>query len=92
MTNHPNRSRVKDWPAHIRRFRERHSLTQTQLAEHLTAGQENEVYVSTVQRWEYGDRKPPPYLKLALAQIAAKLSRESEGQDASARSESKGAR
>jgi transcriptional regulator with XRE-family HTH domain len=80
--NHPNRARIKDWPSYIRRFRERHGLTQPDLANLLTAGQENDVFVSTIQRWEYGDRKPPPYLKLALAQIAAKLTRESEASNA----------
>lgn len=75
--NHPHRARIKDWASYVRRFRERHRLTQPELAELLTAGQEEEVFVSTIQRWEYGTRKPPPYLKLALAYLAAKLQRES---------------
>ncbi|HTV55216.1 MAG TPA: helix-turn-helix domain-containing protein [Terriglobia bacterium] len=74
--NHPNRARIKDLASYIRRFRERYDLTQPDLAELLSAGQENSVSVSTVQRWEYRKRTPPPYLRLALAQIAAKLSRE----------------
>ncbi len=85
MKNHPNRSRVKDWPAYIRRFRERHGLTQKRLSEALG------IPVRAVEGWEQAEFKPPPYLELALAQIAAKLSRESEGQNASAGSESKGA-
>ena len=71
--NHPHRARIKDWASYVRRFRERHGLTQEQLAELLTTGQENEVYVSTIQRWEYGQRRPPPYLKLALERIAEKI-------------------
>jgi len=74
--NNPHRTRIKDWASYVRRFRERHGLTQVALAELLTAGQENDVFVSTIQRWEYGDRTPPPYLKLALAYIATKLQRE----------------
>lgn len=74
MANHPNRARIKDWPSYICRFRERHGLTQVALAELLSAGQVPPVRESTIQRWEYGDRRPPPYLKLALTQIADKLS------------------
>ena len=85
--NHPHRARIKDWPSYVRRFRERHGLSQEKLAELLTAGQDNEVYASTVQRWEYGHRKPPPYLKLALAHIATKLSGESEDRHATAKRE-----
>jgi len=73
MVNHPHRARIKDWASHVRRFRERHGLTQPEFAGLLTAGQENEVFVSTIQRWEYGTRKPPPYLRLALRDIARKL-------------------
>jgi transcriptional regulator with XRE-family HTH domain len=71
--NHPHRGRIKDWASYVRRFRERHRLTQEQLAELLTTGQENEVFVSTIQRWEYGDGMPPPYLKRALRDIAREL-------------------
>jgi len=71
--NHPHRVRIKDWGSYIRRFRERHGLTQKQLADLLTSGQETPVRESTIQRWEYGDRTPPPYLKLALRDIARQL-------------------
>jgi len=71
--NHPHRARIKDWASYVRRFRERHGLTQERLAELLTTGQENEVFVSTIQRWEYGDQTPPPYLKRALKDIAREL-------------------
>jgi transcriptional regulator with XRE-family HTH domain len=71
--NHPHRARIKDWASYVRRFRERHGLTQEQLAELLTTGQENEVYASTIQRWEYGTRTPPPYLKRALRDIAREV-------------------
>jgi len=76
MANHPQRARIKDWAAHIRRFRRRHKLTQVQLAVLLTAGQATPVGESTIQRWETGDRTPPPYLKLALAHLAARLKRD----------------
>jgi transcriptional regulator with XRE-family HTH domain len=72
--NHPHRARIKDWAYYVRRFRERHGLTQKQLADLLTSGQETRVRESTVQRWEYGDRKPPPYLKRALRDLARELS------------------
>ena len=85
--NHPHRARIKDWASYVRRFRDRHGLTQEQLAELLTAGQANEVFVSTIQRWEYGHRTPPPYLKLALVHLAAKLQRESEDTHAPAKRE-----
>jgi len=59
--------------AYIRRFRERHGLSQAELARHLTAGQKNEVFVYTIQRWEYDHRALPPYLKLVLGDIARQL-------------------
>jgi ribosome-binding protein aMBF1 (putative translation factor) len=73
MTNHPHCSRIKDWASYVRRFRAQHALSQVKLAELLTAGQEAPVYESTIQRWEYGHRIPPPYLKLALERIAEKI-------------------
>jgi transcriptional regulator with XRE-family HTH domain len=72
--NHPNRTHIKEWPAHIKRFRQRHSLTQKQLAELLTSGQKPPVRESTIQRWEYGTRTPPPDLKRALQDLARELS------------------
>jgi transcriptional regulator with XRE-family HTH domain len=76
--NQPSAARIKDWASYVRRFRDRHGLTQEQLAELLTAGQENEVYASTIQRWEYGHRTPPPYLKLALRDVARELTAHSD--------------
>jgi transcriptional regulator with XRE-family HTH domain len=71
--NHPQRHVIKDWASYVRRFRERHGLTQKELADLLTSGQETPVRESTVQRWEYGVPIPPPYLKRALRDIAREL-------------------
>ena len=65
--NHPNRSKVKDWPAHIKAFRERHGLTQRQLAEKLPAA------ITSVEDWERGKYKPSAYLKRALRDLAREL-------------------
>ncbi len=67
MANHPHRGNVKDWPAYVRTFRERHALSQVQLAGKL------KVDETTVQRWEAGERMPAPYLKRALRDLAREL-------------------
>ncbi len=67
MTNHPNRSKVKDWPEYVKRFREKHKLTQVSLASSL------KVEETTVQRWERGDRMPPQYLRRALRDLEREL-------------------
>lgn len=67
MTNHPNRSAVRDWPEYVKRFRERHTLSQVQLADKLRVDE------TTVQRWEAGERSPAPYLKRALRDLAREL-------------------
>ncbi len=67
MANHPNRSRVPDWPEYVKRLRERHALSQVQLAGEL------KVEETTVQRWWAGERTPAPYLKRALRDLAREL-------------------
>jgi len=67
LANHPNRSKVRDWPEYVKRFRERHSLSQVQLADKLRVDE------TTVQRWEAGERNPAPYLKRALRDLAREL-------------------
>ena len=67
MTNHPNRSKIKEWPAYIKLFRARHDLSQVQLAEKL------QVDETTVQRWESGECKPAPYLKRALRDLKQEM-------------------
>jgi transcriptional regulator with XRE-family HTH domain len=51
-------------PAELKKWRERHGLTQAELARALG------VDVVTVSRWERGDRTPAPYLYLALREVA----------------------
>jgi DNA-binding transcriptional regulator YiaG len=65
--NHPNRSKVPDWPSYVKQFRERHNLSQVLLAAKLR------VEETTVQRWEAGERKPAPYLKRALRDLTREL-------------------
>ena len=67
MTNHPNRSKIRNWPEYVKRFRERHGLSQVQLAGKLPVDE------TTVQRWEAGERNPAPYLKRALRDLAREL-------------------
>jgi transcriptional regulator with XRE-family HTH domain len=71
--NHPHRARIKDWASYVRRFRERHGLTQVRLAELLSSGQHPPIGETTIQRWEAGERTPPPYLKRALRDVAREL-------------------
>jgi len=47
----------------LRNFRAVHGLTQQSLADKLG------VDLTTVQRWEWGQVKPAPYLSLALRQL-----------------------
>jgi DNA-binding transcriptional regulator YiaG len=51
----------------VKHFRERHELSQVQLADKL------KVDETTVQRWEVGERNPAPYLKRALRDLATEL-------------------
>lgn len=67
MGNHPNRSRIKDWPAHLRAFRVRHNLTQAQLADRLM------VSARLVENWEADVNSPPAYLKIALQALEDRL-------------------
>jgi DNA-binding transcriptional regulator YiaG len=59
---------VTDWPRHIRRFRSRHGLSRAELAHQLEG-----IPPRTVESWENAERTPPPYLKLALQVVAAKI-------------------
>lgn len=67
MTSHPNRSKVRDWPGHLRAFRASHDLTQRELADKLMVSQR------LVENWEGGVNVPPPYLKIALQELERKL-------------------
>jgi transcriptional regulator with XRE-family HTH domain len=72
VTNHPNRSRVTDWPAYLKRFRERHNLTQEQLADKLPTS------VRRIEAFEQGESVPPQYLKRALRDLERGLVPNSE--------------
>lgn len=61
--SHPNRSKIRDWPAYLLAFRASHNLTQAKLADALMISKRN------VENWEAGLREPPAFLKLALEQI-----------------------
>lgn len=65
--SHPNRSRIKNWPEHLRAFRKSHKISQKKLADLL------EIAASKVEKWENGIDKPPPYLKKALLKIEQDL-------------------
>jgi len=60
MANHPNRSKITDWPDFLNQFRSIHQLTQKQLADKLM------VSARVVENWEQGISEPPAYLKLAI--------------------------
>jgi transcriptional regulator with XRE-family HTH domain len=50
--------------AEIRSYREARGLTQAGLARALSV--DGTVAPNTVARWERGERRPPPFLRLAL--------------------------
>lgn len=54
-------------PEELKEWRKKHKLSQPELAEML------EVHLGTIYRWEGGDRTIPPYLKLALEALSARL-------------------
>lgn len=60
---HPNRSKVRDWPAYLLAFRAKNHLTQAELANALMISKRN------IENWEAGLREPPAFLKLALEKI-----------------------
>lgn len=66
MKNHPNRSKIKNWPKHLKDFRAKHDLTQKQLANAL------QISLRNIENWEGGVSLPPAYLKKALNDIARK--------------------
>jgi transcriptional regulator with XRE-family HTH domain len=51
-------------PDEIRAWREERGMSQTDLADALSV--DGRLAPPTVSRWESGDRKPPPFLRLAL--------------------------
>lgn len=56
----------------LRNWRERHSLTQEQLAERL------QVRGNTIARWERDERQIPPYLFFALQHLEDQLQGEND--------------
>jgi transcriptional regulator with XRE-family HTH domain len=58
--------------AEIRAWREARWLTQEALASLLSDGEEPPVAPNTVARWERDERSPPPYLRMALRDLARK--------------------
>ena len=72
MANHPNRSRVSDWPAYLKRFRDRHNLTQQQLADKLPTS------LRRIEAFEQGESVPPQYLKRALRDLERQLCAKAE--------------
>jgi ribosome-binding protein aMBF1 (putative translation factor) len=63
MANHPRRAIVKDWPKYLRDFRDKHGLSQKELADKLM------VSHRLVENWEGAVNTPPPYLKIALNEL-----------------------
>jgi transcriptional regulator with XRE-family HTH domain len=51
-------------PDEIRDYRDERGLSQADLARALSV--DGRLAPATVSRWESGDRKPPPFLRLAL--------------------------
>jgi transcriptional regulator with XRE-family HTH domain len=56
--------------AEVLAHRQRLGMTQAQLAEALTCDDLPRVHANTVARWERDERRPPPYLRLALERLA----------------------
>ena len=69
MTAHPNRNKVRDWSGYLKRYRDQHDLTQSDLADRLM------VSKRLVENWEERINHPPPYLKLALEYIRGLIQR-----------------
>lgn len=58
----------ENWPVTLRAFRKKHRLSRTELAAMLA-----EIPPRTIESWENAERTPPPYLKLALEVVAARI-------------------
>lgn len=58
-------------------FRERHGITQVELANLLNLPNPRRGGQVTVARWESGQRAPAPYLPLALREVERRLLAES---------------
>lgn len=54
-------------PDELKTWREKHNLLQAELAEMLG------VFWLTISKWENGVQKIPPYLHLALAELARRI-------------------
>lgn len=67
MSNHPNRSKINNWPKYLKAFRKEYNLTQKRLADRL------QISSRTVENWEMGINPPPPYLEKALRQLECEL-------------------
>ena len=67
MTNHPNRSKARDWPAFLLAFRVKRNLSQAQLADLLMEPKR------AIENWEQGIGRPRNSLKLALERVEQKL-------------------
>lgn len=66
-SNHPNRSKIANWPKFLKDFRARHKMTQKQLANML------QISLRNIENWEIGISNPPAYLKKALTQLATDI-------------------
>lgn len=66
MGNHPNRNKVKDWPAYLIKIRTQNNLTQKELADYL------QIPLSKFVCYENGLLTPEPYLKKALSGLLTK--------------------
>lgn len=67
--NHPNRNKLspEKWPDYLRRFRQKHDLSQALLGDYLM------IPKRTVEAWEQSESTPPPYLRYALFEIERKI-------------------
>jgi transcriptional regulator with XRE-family HTH domain len=57
--------------ADLKAWRDARGWTQERLAEALSCDGVPPVSPNTVARWERDERRPPPYLRLALERLAA---------------------
>jgi DNA-binding transcriptional regulator YiaG len=58
----------ENWPATLRAFRAKYRLSRAELAATLAG-----IPLRTVESWENAERTPPPYLRLALEVVAARI-------------------
>lgn len=74
MVNHSNRNKLSPdkWPEYLRRFREKHDLSQVDLADYLMISRR------VVENWEMKINEPPAYLKYALFEVERKILHKAE--------------